>query len=122
MIRRPPRSTLFPYTTLFRSPGIGAEDRHALDRGMMGAVTFDDVTRIDSSHVFRSESHFVGASVNDEPAPINPVQICSHDAWRVDDVPAWVPPHPGLAEPVEGAVAAFKPSMEFRNCPGAIAK
>src|SRR5258708_21157254 len=24
MIRRPPRSTLFPYTTLFRSPGIGA--------------------------------------------------------------------------------------------------
>src|SRR2546430_10464638 len=26
MIRRPPRSTLFPYTTLFRSPG-GTEDR-----------------------------------------------------------------------------------------------
>src|SRR2546426_8633012 len=24
MIRRPPRSTLFPYTTLFRSPGLGA--------------------------------------------------------------------------------------------------
>src|SRR5256886_16581809 len=24
MIRRPPRSTLFPYTTLFRSPGRGA--------------------------------------------------------------------------------------------------
>src|SRR2546422_3498688 len=23
MIRRPPRSTLFPYTTLFRSPGFG---------------------------------------------------------------------------------------------------
>src|SRR2546427_1073853 len=27
MIRRPPRSTLFPYTTLFRSPPGGA-DRH----------------------------------------------------------------------------------------------
>src|SRR2546429_4409021 len=27
MIRRPPRSTLFPYTTLFRSPGAGAR-RH----------------------------------------------------------------------------------------------
>src|SRR5688572_31793001 len=25
MIRRPPRSTLFPYTTLFRSPGLGDE-------------------------------------------------------------------------------------------------
>src|SRR5258708_21778754 len=26
MIRRPPRSTLFPYTTLFRSPGAEAPD------------------------------------------------------------------------------------------------
>src|SRR3989441_11908944 len=26
MIRRPPRSTLFPYTTLFRSDGDGDED------------------------------------------------------------------------------------------------
>src|SRR5258708_9800047 len=26
MIRRPPRSTLFPYTTLFRSPGPDRED------------------------------------------------------------------------------------------------
>src|SRR3712207_7848267 len=26
MIRRPPRSTLFPYTTLFRSPGTLDED------------------------------------------------------------------------------------------------
>src|SRR2546426_7405196 len=27
MIRRPPRSTLFPYTTLFRSPPAGAVER-----------------------------------------------------------------------------------------------
>src|SRR2546426_9200193 len=27
MIRRPPRSTLFPYTTLFRSPHLGAGER-----------------------------------------------------------------------------------------------
>src|SRR3712207_7281983 len=26
MIRRPPRSTLFPYTTLFRSTGVGQVD------------------------------------------------------------------------------------------------
>src|SRR2546430_4383311 len=34
MIRRPPRSTLFPYTTLFRSCGQGLRcdlDHHALD-------------------------------------------------------------------------------------------
>src|SRR2546425_5250985 len=29
MIRRPPRSTLFPYTTLFRSLGVG--ERHATE-------------------------------------------------------------------------------------------
>src|SRR3989475_5075244 len=28
MIRRPPRSTLFPYTTLFRSPGEGEMGEH----------------------------------------------------------------------------------------------
>src|SRR2546422_4660908 len=31
MIRRPPRSTLFPYTTLFRSHG----ERHAPNRGLV---------------------------------------------------------------------------------------
>src|SRR3712207_6989468 len=30
MIRRPPRSTLFPYTTLFRSLALGADHRGAL--------------------------------------------------------------------------------------------
>src|SRR2546426_9783432 len=28
MIRRPPRSTLFPYTTLFRSPRVSASESH----------------------------------------------------------------------------------------------
>src|SRR3712207_7077327 len=30
MIRRPPRSTLFPYTTLFRSHGVGVVLEHDL--------------------------------------------------------------------------------------------
>src|SRR5947209_15502705 len=30
MIRRPPRSTLFPYTTLFRSRGVAAARHHGL--------------------------------------------------------------------------------------------
>src|SRR5262245_64674926 len=34
MIRRPPRSTLFPYTTLFRSEVVeAAQHRHAPDSG-----------------------------------------------------------------------------------------
>src|SRR3989442_9614038 len=36
MIRRPPRSTLFPYTTLFRSHRVGDRRRHGLPAG--GAV------------------------------------------------------------------------------------
>src|SRR5438874_9723330 len=36
MIRRPPRSTLFPYTTLFRSAGVGRSGR--LGRLVRGVV------------------------------------------------------------------------------------
>src|SRR3989449_11551498 len=32
MIRRPPRSTLFPYTTLFRSPALARAIREELER------------------------------------------------------------------------------------------
>src|SRR5688572_32011345 len=68
MIRRPPRSTLFPYTTLFRSRsavvvafpmltllGCGGDQRQPIE----GAVTFDGSplvegdrksTRLNSSH------------------------------------------------------------------------
>src|SRR3712207_6915663 len=40
MIRRPPRSTLFPYTTLFRSRRVGKRPRalEALDEGPDGIV------------------------------------------------------------------------------------
>src|SRR2546426_3707799 len=37
MIRRPPRSTLFPYTTLFRSPAIERELREARGRAALRA-------------------------------------------------------------------------------------
>src|SRR2546422_339621 len=41
MIRRPPRSTLFPYTTLFRSAVLGVPDVHRTvgrERGAVAAV------------------------------------------------------------------------------------
>src|SRR3712207_9215703 len=70
MIRRPPRSTLFPYTTLFRSEILGAGGRVGLllagigqverpddghprgTRGLRGAVGVRDrkSTRLNSSH------------------------------------------------------------------------
>src|SRR5690349_23479207 len=36
MIRRPPRSTLFPYTTLFRSPGGRGRDAQESDARLRG--------------------------------------------------------------------------------------
>src|SRR3989454_10464835 len=59
MIRRPPRSTLFPYTTLFRSRGTAAHDcllgrapkaggtvRTPGDAGFVGPRVFDGVRRV----------------------------------------------------------------------------
>src|SRR5437870_10246249 len=63
MIRRPPRSTLFPYTTLFRS-------QHPTDASLLDDRTFDNPlwnvrssrdrksTRLNSSHVAISYAVF----------------------------------------------------------------
>src|SRR2546430_10051145 len=80
MIRRPPRSTLFPYTTLFRS-GFGYVSRgneHAkiphvgrciigndveiganttVDRGSIDDTVIGDGTKIDNLVQIRSEEH-----------------------------------------------------------------
>src|SRR6266496_4042163 len=53
MIRRPPRSTLFPYTTLFRSPVRSAEYRCRPPPRMEATRPTGDrkSTRLNSSHV-----------------------------------------------------------------------
>src|SRR3989442_14475649 len=43
MIRRPPRSTLFPYTTLFRSPKIAAVE---IDPESIGNLMFLHLLRV----------------------------------------------------------------------------
>src|SRR5438094_1952215 len=54
MIRRPPRSTLFPYTTLFRSAAsrIDAHANVAIRHPLLRMATFADrkSTRLNSSH------------------------------------------------------------------------
>src|SRR5438477_9630410 len=61
MIRRPPRSTLFPYTTLFRSPPRGSRSTH------LGVVALTararrggdrKSTRLNSSHMSISYAVF----------------------------------------------------------------
>src|SRR2546426_1674684 len=77
MIRRPPRSTLFPYTTLFRSHGAGqgaerSGGHHASwvperpdpgdhrDKGVPEPMTHEDrkSTRLNSSHLVISYAVF----------------------------------------------------------------
>src|SRR3712207_7222264 len=58
MIRRPPRSTLFPYTTLFRSPAEAAEDPaavvgHVEPFGLAVEAVVDEAV----GEVERSEEH-----------------------------------------------------------------
>src|SRR2546430_13107601 len=56
MIRRPPRSTLFPYTTLFRSPDSRTA-RVEADDALQRAAGRRDVMAAREMHVSRSEEH-----------------------------------------------------------------
>src|SRR2546426_12736138 len=62
MIRRPPRSTLFPYTTLFRSQihsaGGGFEEAVGLRRGKKIDDRDRKSTRLNSSHLVISYAVF----------------------------------------------------------------
>src|SRR5258708_28239606 len=53
MIRRPPRSTLFPYTTLFRSPG----DRESTGRVRRDRAGEGEDACVASGAGWRSEEH-----------------------------------------------------------------
>src|SRR5260370_18065673 len=64
MIRRPPRSTLFPYTTLFRSvSGVDGNASKSVDgvdvvlRGLNGQAVDHAVFRIQPKTAWRSEEH-----------------------------------------------------------------
>src|SRR2546425_8341857 len=56
MIRRPPRSTLFPYTTLFRSPGLPS-GRRAIAGTSPGRAERRAAPRLSRSWKYRSEEH-----------------------------------------------------------------
>src|SRR5256885_11707763 len=66
MIRRPPRSTLFPYTTLFRSMVREGESLHAAlaSKGVMPELALDMIevdrksTRLNPSHLVISYAVF----------------------------------------------------------------
>src|SRR2546422_5302313 len=59
MIRRPPRSTLFPYTTLFRSHARGWERADWRPAALLAGMELDrKSTRLNSSHGYISYAVF----------------------------------------------------------------
>src|SRR3990170_5154520 len=59
MIRRPPRSTLFPYTTLFRSPALLSSREYPSTITRSGTPWLDrKSTRLNSSHQIISYAVF----------------------------------------------------------------
>src|SRR3712207_7115742 len=75
MIRRPPRSTLFPYTTLFRSP-LARERRH-------DAQAFRGVVEQEPDHQKRTERNLAGGVGGADGDPL--AQVVQSDAERDED-------------------------------------
>src|SRR2546422_7087044 len=76
MIRRPPRSTLFPYTTLFRS-GFGS-------RSPASSVPqrASEVPRLPESSRFRGR---LRSTVEAYPLACAPSQTAAHFQWRSEE-------------------------------------
>src|SRR2546427_11468147 len=92
MIRRPPRSTLFPYTTLFRSRELSP----LAGREVRGPIVVEDIR----------EQRAVGLHL---PAPLAPEDVVQREQRRVGSAPEHsargvVQPHPvRVAVPVPTA-------------------
>src|SRR2546422_8189411 len=103
MIRRPPRSTLFPYTTLFRSPfaqSYRAEwtyflavmrgdvnappprDQLALHRALEAVNRDRKSTRLNSSHGYISYAVFCLK----KKKPSQPMRLLPWLAWRLGSI------------------------------------
>src|SRR4051812_49990678 len=84
MIRRPPRSTLFPYTTLFRSDGGAAEGLLVvLELGSDGLEDRErdrKSTRLNSSHMSISYAVFCLKKKKNDPQLVPAPQIVTPPA------------------------------------------
>src|SRR5256885_12905378 len=79
MIRRPPRSTLFPYTTLFRSATVGAHQPYTFAR---------DVTTLDQLTNGRIGWNIVTGYVDSGARGLGQNGLAEHDSRydRADDL------------------------------------
>src|SRR2546421_2883831 len=86
MIRRPPRSTLFPYTTLFRSlmlvPRVGGLEAVVAHIHLQQKVEDRKSTRLNSSHDQISYAVFCLKKKNRELGHV----VLSHHVGRLSDL------------------------------------
>src|SRR3989441_12984190 len=95
MIRRPPRSTLFPYTTLFRSPGekaklVGQAEKEVIDvekQYQEGAIThgerYNKVIAIWSNVTdLVADEMFQAMEAQDVAGELNPIYIMADSGAR----------------------------------------
>src|SRR2546422_9998542 len=116
MIRRPPRSTLFPYTTLFRSDEhqvVGVQ-RERPPRGRVGQrgrlVAADDLegSRIGPAPATKSTAHLVPGIVAIDEQHTQPV-AGETDGDRVSDLRL---PEPARGEDLGDRAANEEPRLE----------
>src|SRR2546426_7750035 len=99
MIRRPPRSTLFPYTTLFRSPGwnrslgtpAAACMKYSCDLSNSRSTSATDVpfldrksTRLNSSHLVISYAVFC---LKKKKKTVRHIHLRHEEHGRLNDAP-----------------------------------
>src|SRR5260221_6596166 len=92
MIRRPPRSTLFPYTTLFRSFDFVGNFAHVQGAGLAAVRAIRCEKRLDRKSTRLNSSHTVNLYA------LFCLEKKNHVAWRhgcqvMIEVPSHVPMH-----------------------------
>src|SRR5438067_13484690 len=103
MIRRPPRSTLFPYTTLFRSWGtVNQSIDEARFEGLRDKLT----SFLEDQDLYVLDS-FAGA----DPAPRLAVRVITDSAWHALFAQTL------LIEPTEDELAGFEPEALVPDAP-----
>src|SRR2546427_4412884 len=92
MIRRPPRSTLFPYTTLFRSQGT--RDRHPLllAAGQRGGVAIEQLRSEEHTSELQSQSNLVCRLLLEKKKKPNHSNVDHNILFSISDLYSISPP------------------------------